>query len=300
MDTFYGLTRIVYENGIDFLFDEQGYGRCLSVKGNNQVHWHDRIANVLQVKPMLYVYQIPQGIQETLLPKTALSEIRSQIDMFFQVENAVMETGISVEQFHDLIYVYGALEYHLKNLSKEYCKATSMFVKIRHHGEEKGEADSTVPSAEILYEFDSFITTSVQCYEILRTVLWSHWGNSSSRPRSYKNLLKSASDLSLPNELRQELLRNWEEIGIKADDYRDLIQHNYTLTPNGWPLLKMNCLGDNIWGTSMFLPDNPEEKSRPRYKYDKKIDALQYAWFIADEMMVLFCEVAKYLPPRKN
>jgi hypothetical protein len=35
----------------------------------------------------------------------------------------------------------------------------------------------------------------------------------------------------------------------------------------------------------MWMPDNPEAKSQRRYRYDRKLDALDYGWKLANEIL---------------
>jgi len=289
----YGLIRIIYEKGIEVVLNDNGIWHYRSVRGGNFVPWKPQlIEKKYGLRPLLKAFWVPQGFQEDLLSPTN----PSCLDLYFEAETLLIgKKGLSVEQFHDLVYVLGALEYHCKRLAYSYCDIALRFAnsKGRFEGEETGQTFAPMHTCEPLYEFDALITVAIRCYEMIRIVLWSVFFKKEGCPRSFEKFLAVCKRSNLlPKLLIDRLNESWGNYGAKAKEYRDCIQHYYTLTKTGWLLPIMNHLGDNLWAVSIILPDNPKAYSHKKFSSEKQIDALSYAWNITDEITTVYRKIA--------
>jgi hypothetical protein len=77
---------------------------------------------------------------------------------------------------------------------------------------------------------------------------------------------------------------SWELYGEKMTAYRDCIQH-YVPVTFGIQTASMERVAGDIWSVRLRLPDNPERKSQPAFKFEKNLDALTYGWELANEVM---------------
>ncbi len=292
-----GLYRVIFEKGVETQLDDKGLWYFQSVRDGNPVRWTPSIeGSQFGLRPLLLVYDTPQGLQEDLLsPNNSAS-----LDLYFNVETILLPKSLAVEHFHDFIYAFGALTYHCKQLAYIYCEIAKGFAqsKARFEGEDKGESFAVVHDCNVFYEFDALITATIRCYSMIRIVLWSiYCSGLGSRPANFRNFL-SKSTSRLPQRLHERLQVSWNDWGNRANDYRDFIQHYSTLTETGWPLPKSRRLENNIWCISVVLPDNPERKSREAFVFDKNTDALSYGWELTGQMENVFLDVAHSLSVR--
>lgn len=290
-----GLVRIIFEKGIETQVSDDGNWYFQSVRHGEAVRCAPSLENnPYTLRPLLLVYDTPQGLQENLLP----THLPPANDLYFCVETGLLGKALSVTQFHDLIYVFGEAAYHCKLLAYEYCRIAKNFAqaKGRFEGEETGESFAIVHDCNVIYEFDALITAVIRCYSMIRIVLWSIYCAKLGRtPRFFEGFLNK-SENDIPTKLHAQLRSSWKDWGDKARHYRNFIQHDYTLTENGWPLPKTKHLGDNIWCISVFLPDNPKEESRDAFVFDKHLDALTYGWELVARMETVFLAIANSLP----
>jgi len=96
------------------------------------------------------------------------------------------------------------------------------------------------------------------------------------------------------------LLNSWHKFGEKIQDYRDCILH---LVPIGFnkSTAIMKKIDNNIWTTSILIPDNPEvvnenPETHDNLRYTKKIDALTYSWEITTEIIDIALEIVNSSP----
>lgn len=298
----YGLIRIIYEKGIEVVPNDNGIWHYRSVRGGDFIPWKPQLTEKKYgLRPLLKVYRGIKELQEDLLSPTN----PSCLDLYFEVETSLLcklsEKHLSVEQFHDLVYILGALAYHCKRLAYSYCDIALRFAtsKCRFEGEETGQTFAPMHTCEPLYEFDALITAAIRCYEMIRIVLCSIFPMGGNFPKSLKKFFNQCSN-RLPKVLADRLSESWQNYGSQAKHYRDFIQHYYTLTKTGWLLPTMNHLGNNLWTVSIILPDNPELHSRKKFSFEKKIDALSYAWSIADEIATIYCKIADCISEESN
>ena len=279
-----GLFQVIFEKGVETLLNpDDGSWYFQSVRHGAPVKWTPGTErDVYDLRPILMLYNDLQGIQENLLSP----DVPSSHDLHFSVETSLLGKSLSVENFHDLVYAFGAVTYHCKRLAYEYCSIAKDFArsKARSEGEDTGEAFAFVKNCNVFYEIDALITAARQCYSTIRTVLWNVYRSEApfdtTRPRSFEPFL-NASEQYLPGKLHTQLKTSWNGWGKQVKGYRDIIQHNFTLTETGWPLPKAKHIENGIWCVSVLLPDDPEEKSRRKFVFDKNIDVLTYGWKLA-------------------
>ena len=65
------------------------------------------------------------------------------------------------------------------------------------------------------------------------------------------------------------------------------------------PAARMQKLNGGIWSAMLLIPDNPEAKSGPDFKYANEIDALTYGWKITDETFAVMQELLRQVS-KKN
>jgi hypothetical protein len=142
---------------------------------------------------------------------------------------------------------------------------------------------------ETYFEFDALVTDVIRLYEVLRYVIWIKFGTPKNDvPISYEDMLKKipSRKKDFPSLLFDRLNDNWSTIGDRAKKYRDCLQHNSPII-HGRPYVRMSRLDDKVWSASIWIPDNPEDKSQVKFIYDSKIDALTYGWELTSEMVNL-------------
>lgn len=195
-----------------------------------------------------------------------------------------------ITPFRSLKYVLGAVLYHCGQLARHYAETWRSFhaspavrnvqsdlVNFSQHGlQEHG-----------YYEFDALVTDVVRCYETMRFPLWHAFRGkatlSKTGPRKgYKRTLKACE--GLPAELSTYLNWDWNKFGTRADAYRDFIHHYFPLD-RGFSQARMVRVGNNVWSGSMLIPDNPEDKSPGRFRYDSDIDALTFGWELTVQLL---------------
>jgi hypothetical protein len=245
----------------------------------------------------MYVYDVPEEQSEQLLSPTDISSLDLYFNVSHLLSKALSQQRLTVVQFHDLIYIFGEVAYHCKNLAYEYCKITESFSKLPGElpRDETGETFAIVHNCNAHYEIDALITAIKRCFSIIRIVLWDIFCKKlGSVPEGEGEFFKKAGPY-LPKELYSIIKDSWINWGEKAVEYRTFIQHYYTLTEHGWPIVHAKHLGNNIWCASLILPDNPEKKSRTEFTFENKIDALTYGWELTGLMESVFLQIAKSL-----
>jgi len=90
---------------------------------------------------------------------------------------------------------------------------------------------------------------------------------------------------------------SWSRYGKKLTDYRDCIQH-YVPLDFGSSLVHMKRLQGGVWSTSLWIPDNPEAKSKGEYKFEERIDSLTYGWNVTSEMLDIVSAIKKEVQNR--
>ena len=193
-----------------------------------------------------------------------------------------------------LQYLVGATQYHCMRLANLYAETWREFYNppfsLMNHKSDISFFVRLGSEEESYYEFDALITAAIRCYEAMRFPIWSVFGSRNgivpkSGPRkNFEDTLNACENL--PSTLKDSLRQNWASYGKKAKSYRDYIQHYFPLD-RGFSQARMERLDENVWATSFLVPDNPEDKSPKKFRYDHKVDALTYGWELTDRLFLL-------------
>ena len=87
--------------------------------------------------------------------------------------------------------------------------------------------------------------------------------------------------------------QSWEECGKKAKEYRDCIEHNAPLSQAGMTQATLEWVADGVLSVQIVLPDNPQEKSWKKFRYDSKMDALTWGWELTNELVAVGRTIAE-------
>lgn len=179
-----------------------------------------------------------------------------------------------------LIYASGevryfllATDYHAANL-EEWLKCISETDKKAIQNASKGKDVFYSESWRLdvmaaVFEFDAELVCVRTIFDRLVRVLETPL--SSELPISIKDFVKR-TDGEMRNPLSKQLKKAWEDWGVKAKDYRDCFLHYWTFHTDLERFFSKT--GRN---RELIIPDNPEERSRDKFRYKKQIKLVNYA-----------------------
>ena len=135
------------------------------------------------------------------------------------------------------------------------------------------------------FEFDALLSAARRAYDKAGNLAWAAFrGSGGGRPDNLAKLLKRCE--CIPKELADRLKQSWVKIGSRLKDFRDCTQH-FASTDIGGCSIRMEKLDAGIWRAVAPIPDNPEAKSRSRFTYTCRLDALTYGWEVTNEVACL-------------
>lgn len=185
----------------------------------------------------------------------------------------------------DMKYCNRAVLYHMNRLVDLYSDVTQHFERTCPLGT---AIRGNFESPKIFFELGAFFGASRRVYESIRKVLWKHLGkNRKGRWKSFHSALKD--EKLFPSGLLFRLRESWSEFGIKLSAYGDCIMHNDPVN-DGQTTCWLNWYGSR-WGASVWLPSNPEQKSRRSFKFRDGPEALSYCHAIASHLVALCAEI---------
>lgn len=187
----------------------------------------------------------------------------------------------------DVRYSLRTCSYHLDRLVGRYWRITELFEKRHPLPKIRGNT----PDPAVYFEVDAFLTAARRVYEMLRKLLWKHYGNGQSRPRSFQKLLES--NLRLPAEYGALALGSWQRHGERLTAYRDCMTH-YDPLDTGAETCFVEVFG-GYWGVNVRLPSNPETKSRASFVFDGP-EVLEYCSSVLSTLTDL-AEATQLLQP---
>jgi len=234
-----------------------------------------------------------QDIRESLLLKPVLLTVQRadwQLEDFVVPPDGSIAGEIAVQALEQSTH-------SLRDLSWDGAGPAYLLVAIIHHCRQLARLyrDTALPgplgpppsdmfllhgAVEPYFEFDALITAVVRAYETLRILLWKALGARGSLPRNFERV---ANALSIPTTLSEPInvaVRNYRQ----AKDYRDCLSH-YIQFGARMPFARLELRDGVAWSMSAWLPDNPEARSFNGFKYDTKVDALDYGWRTAFEVV---------------
>lgn len=213
-----------------------------------------------------------------------------------QLQQRAYGAHLDFQQVRNINYMLVAVSYHCIELCKAYRDTCESFARLA--GALLPDEDRVVThqgSADAYFEFDALVTAVRRAYDSLRYLMWKHFGpGSGSVPSSFPKTLDRCS--ALPQALRQRLAASWTSWGEPVTAYRDCIQH-YCPVDLGTTVMWMEKTDSGAWSTSARIPDNPSSRSRAKFTYAEKLDALTFGWESANEVLdiatlVMECAVA--------
>ena len=297
--------RIVFEKGIELRCTREKWWAFQSVSEKNEFITSEENPEEIPHKLFHSVYT-KYHVRPILLTSSYSSEhsmllpslpMRSLDVELSELDNKNLE-DISFQHLSNLIYSMGAMLYHCKQLAEVYCEVCRSFVSFPFGQLEKYDKAIYSENPETYFEFDALVTDVIRLYEVLRYVIWIKFGTPKNHvPRSYKDMLKKipSQKKDFPPLLFNRLKDNWSIIGDRAKKYRDCLQHNSPII-QGRSYVRMSRLDDKVWSASIWIPDNPEDKSQVKFIYDSEIDALTYGWELTSEMVKLVKMVVDEAP----
>ena len=200
---------------------------------------------------------------------------------------------------HQLAYLVGGVAYHCERIADLYAEIGVQFSKFLQIDPDFGRSGiaNLQFQPEPYYEFDALIGSAKRSYDSTRYLLWHKFGKGGSVPRSLEALLDSP--LALPEQLRHRLTNSWANFGKPVTHYRDCI-HHYVTVDFGLATASMRRHASKAWMTIMRIPDNPEARSKRNFTFARGLDALTYAWELADEVLSIAEIVVEAVAPRPS
>lgn len=95
-------------------------------------------------------------------------------------------------------------------------------------------------------------------------------GTKISLPSSMNDFIKKLDKFSLNSTIKQHIKTYWDLNGKFLKDYRDIDEHHNFLID------KVYIDNFNDKNLMILLPDNPNVKSYRKYKFEKKINAIEF------------------------
>lgn len=170
----------------------------------------------------------------------------------------------------DLLYGSLACEYHLQNLALAYHEVTSLFERMHPQG---GAVSGNTVNRSVFFETDAFLVAARRWYELLRRVVWKHYGNPArTRPGNFLGVLNGIQGAN-PGYI-ETLKVSWSQHGENLKYLRDCVSHNDPVN-DGTVSCHVLPVGGH-WELTVRLPKNPKAKSRSGYDLSGGPDALDF------------------------
>ena len=298
--------RIVFEKGIELRYTREKQWAFQSVSEINEFITSEEkpeeipyklfhtVYTKYHVRPILLISSYSDSEHSMLLPSIPMRILDVELS---ELDNKNFE-DISFQHLSNLSYSMETMLYHCKQLAEVYCRICRSFVSFPFGYLKKVDKIILGGNPETYFEFDALVTDVMRLYEVLRYIIWIKFGTPKNDvPRSYEDMLKKIPlrKKDFPSLLFERLNDNWSTIGDRAKKYRDCLQHNSPII-QGRSYVRMSRLDDKVWSASIWIPDNPEDKSQVKFIYDSEIDALTYGWELTSEMVKLVKMVVDEAP----
>ncbi len=278
------IVRVVFERGVEVRLGPDRKWHCQSTKAPAQAVFDIRahVKNSYGFRPILITERVPSfGNQQSDMTSLLLPDGR-RYDL---IETQLYQRSMSVHRIRreaiNVSYMLQAIGYHCRQLAESYstiCREFSRFPLSEDEGDRALFGNQTEP----YHEFDALVTAVRRTYESLRYIIWKVFSGTGSTPSSFPKTIQACT--RLPSDLRACLDQSWAQVGNRAKDYRDCLQHYVPLAP-GMSSVHMQRLPGGVWYVSAFLPDNPEAQSGQSFRYDGQIDACTYGWGLVSEVI---------------
>lgn len=319
MEKWLNLKQVVFEKGVTLECSETGNLFSLSV-GNRQSSIRMTIgefAEKYSIRPLLITVCLTEGMTKKYLLSTNQEKgaIESHLHQLifdrqakgiletmmshsiFSLENSTLSDSL-ITSLYNVEYITGATIYHCKQLAEIYSYICHKFANLPEVVIKDSNSMGFGNFREPLYEFDALITAARRTYDTTRYILWHVFGpGRGSIPNSFPRTLPHCNNM--PSPLATRLEESWDKYGEKLTEYRDCIQH-YAPLNLGISSNKMVRIEENLWSTSIFMPDNPEVKSTKKFRFSDEIDALTYGWVLTNEVTEIAIEILRAADNKVN
>lgn len=199
-------------------------------------------------------------------------------------------------QWKEVVYLLNAAGYHCTNMATAYARIREDFLRvIRGAGApEDDHASFQGASDDVWYELDALLSAARRMLEVSRFVLWKAYGDDRPCPRNFEDTLKRATNM--PGDVRTRLESHWSKYAAPLSEYRDCIHHSASLT-QFFGDVRLEKREHGVYLVSAVIPDNPGTKSQRKFTYDRKLDALDYAYEVTMEWHAVARFIAAHLAP---
>ncbi len=207
-----------------------------------------------------------------------------------------MAKGKLFDVLHPLYYDVTSAVYHCKKMALAYVDLCNRNATLRLIPDlAKSESDTCILNSdgEPYFEFDALLSSLRRSYDKLGHVVWTAFGTKGGgRPDNYADTLRRCS--TIPPSLASRLNASWSSTGARIKTFRDCTQH-FASADFGFSSVWMRRLDHESWYAVAPIPDNPEVKSKSRFTYTAKLDALTYGWESLNEIVDASVEVVSHL-----
>lgn len=173
-------------------------------------------------------------------------------------------------------YFLLAIEYHTSNIEQWY----NIIKEADKQMAQKMPKDKDIYYAEpwrqdvmaTVFEFDAELVCVRTLFDRLVQVLQTPL--SIQLPRSIKNFIKKTNG-EVNHPLSRQLKKAWEDWGTQSADYRDCLIHYCRLH------FGLDEFFTRTKSRKLLIPDNPEDRARKTFCYEKQIQLIDYAFEIS-------------------
>lgn len=286
------ITRVVYNHGVAIRLNDDGFWQFESQQANLPLIRtdNDTVQREYSLTPlMVTMAHVPDYTSTHLLSN------RPGRRLFLDIEQAEMSqrlislhNTVKLYDGFNQTYVLGAVLYHCKRMADLYCQVSASSASFPGGAQtDKDHLASSHP--EPYYEFDAWLSSAIRVYDTSRYIIWDAFRGTGTIPASFEGVVKKTGE-NIPDELKQRLEQSWSSYGARIKAYRDCI-HHYSPLDFGISTARTKALSGLIWSTEMHIPDNPEVRSKAKFRFDNRIDALTFAWSGTVEVVTLVTEI---------
>ncbi|MCL4561029.1 MAG: hypothetical protein M1281_10480 [Chloroflexi bacterium] len=183
-------------------------------------------------------------------------------------------------------YIADALHYHVMALHSQYEIILNKNMRFSFIASKENINSYTfMDQASPYYEFDALLAVARRAYDTCRYLLWNAFKpgkDYGTVPRSFERTIPLCSNLD--PLIRKDLQSSWDKWGSRLTSYRDCIMH-YCPVDFGMSNVFLHQEFPNVWTVRAPIPDNPNARSKDKFTYKDKIDALSFGWNLACEIL---------------
>lgn len=292
------VVRIIFERGLEVS------DRPQSVELRNREGNYEEIIEEMHARFVVRPCIVVNGMCDYLEPETVLLSHLSPRPpglvfpgspprVFFE-QSATQNDHVFIQSMD---YLIRAMIYHCRELSLTYVDHCNFaWAHEKRYGSLSGSEDFVIGrlGSDSYFELDALITAARRAYDGSRFILWNWFrGKMKDCPDNFPNTVKRLGN-SLPLDLRERLNTSWKQYGTKLADYRDCLIHFSPLDDN--TAVRLRRHDGDIYSCQIVIPDNPEARSKKKFKYETGTDAFEYGWSLVNEICSLFADILQSCP----